>query len=63
MKRFWKRFWHEEDGIETIEVVVIIAILVAVALVFRKGIIKFVTDLMDKFFKVDAIPDVTDPGQ
>ncbi len=55
MKEFWKRFWKEEDGMETIEVVVIIAVLIAVALIFRKGIIDFVNDLMQKIFKTDPV--------
>ena len=54
-KEFWKRFWKEEDGMETIEVVVIIAVLIAVALIFRKGIIDFVNDLMQKIFKTDPV--------
>ena len=55
MKEFWKRFWKEEDGMETIEVVVIIAVLIAVALIFRKGIIDFVNDMMQKIFKTDPV--------
>ena len=55
MKEFWKRFWKEEDGMTTIEVVVIIAVLIAIALIFRKGITDFVDDLMQKLFKTDPI--------
>lgn len=55
MKEFWKRFWKEEDGMTTIEVVVIIAVLIAIALIFRKGITDFVNDLMQKLFKTDPI--------
>ncbi len=45
-----KKFLSEEDGIETVEVVVIIGILLGVALIFKGRITQFATDLMDKFF-------------
>ncbi len=57
MKNLLKRFWYEEDGMGTVEIVIIIAVLVAIALIFKNGITKFVTDLMNKFFdptKVDV---------
>jgi Flp pilus assembly pilin Flp len=50
MKKFLKRFWQEEEGMETIEVVVIIAVLLTIALIFRKTIVKFVTNLTGKLF-------------
>lgn len=53
-----KRFWSEEDGMGTVEIIIIIAVLVAVALVFREGIGKFVNGLMKKFFN----PDNVDPS-
>ena len=46
-----KKFLSEEDGIETVEGVVIIGILLAVALIFKKRITQFATDLMDKVFQ------------
>lgn len=55
MKAMLKRFWHEEDGMGTIEVVIIIAVLVAVALIFKDGITKFVKDLMADLFKTPEI--------
>ena len=53
-----RRFWDEEDGMGTIEIVVIIAVLITVALIFRDGIQKFVMNLMNKFFN----PDNADVG-
>lgn len=50
-----KSFIKEEDGMGTIEVVVIIAVLVAVALLFSEGIKKFVGDLMMEFFDTKKI--------
>ena len=58
MKEMLRRFWKEEDGSGTVELVILIGILVAVALIFREAIIKFVKALMDKFFNPDKIPGV-----
>lgn len=57
---FLKRFLCEEDGMETIEVVVIIAVLVTIALVFRKSITGYVTQLTDKLFSDDKMDQMTD---
>lgn len=48
MKKWLKRFLKEEDGLGTLEILLIIAVLVAVALLFRDRITSFVTDLLDK---------------
>lgn len=50
-----KRFLQEEDGLGTVEIVVIIAVLVGIALIFRDAIIKFVTDIMKSVFADDSI--------
>lgn len=42
-----KRFWKEEEGMGTIELVMIIAALMCVALLFRERITKFVTDIIN----------------
>ncbi len=55
MKDLLKRFWTEEDGMGTVEIVIIIAVLVAVALIFKDGITGFVKNLMNKFFKPDDV--------
>ncbi len=46
-----RSFLKDESGMGTIEVVVIVAILVGLALVFRKGITSFVNSLMGDLFK------------
>lgn len=59
-----QRFWQEEDGMGTVEVVIIIAVLVAVALMFKDGITKFVKNLMDDYFdsgKVGIEPEKYTP--
>ena len=46
----------EEDGISTVEIVVIIAILVGIALLFRKSITAYVTKVISNF--IDTAPTV-----
>lgn len=50
-----KGFIKEEDGLGTVEIVVIIAVLVGIALIFRDAIIKFVTDIMKSVFGDESI--------
>jgi Flp pilus assembly pilin Flp len=50
MKTLLKNFLNEEDGLGTVEIVVIIAVLVGIALIFRDAIIKFVTSIMESVF-------------
>ncbi len=45
-----KRFITEEDGMGTVEVIIIIAVLVGVALLFRNQLIKFVNSIIDNLF-------------
>lgn len=57
MLSLFKSFLKDETGLGTIEIVVIIAILVGLALIFRDGITKFVNNLMKNLWKE---PDATD---
>ncbi len=41
------RFLWEEEGLGTVEVVLILAVLVGIALVFRQYIFGFVKDIME----------------
>ncbi|WP_199614564.1 Flp1 family type IVb pilin [Paenibacillus alkalitolerans] len=43
-----KRFWKEEDGIGTLEMLLIVAIILVIAIAFRKWIMKWVNDLFQK---------------
>ena len=60
----WKEFWAEEDGISTVEIILIIAALVCVALIFRKAIIGFVQNAIASVFGEETTggTSVTDPG-
>ncbi|MBE7066254.1 MAG: hypothetical protein E7385_01745 [Ruminococcaceae bacterium] len=53
-KSFYKRIMYDESGMGTIEVIIIIAVLVALALIFRT----FIMDLASGIF--DKIKDKTD---
>lgn len=43
-----KAFWHNEDGIGTLEIILIIAVIIIIALIFKDWIIKLVNELLGK---------------
>lgn len=45
-----KEFFAEEDGLGTVEIVIIIAVLVGLALIFRTRIYAFLNAVFDKVF-------------
>lgn len=42
----WNRLWKEEDGLGTLEILLIVAVLVAIAIVFRKWIVQWFDKLV-----------------
>ncbi len=50
MLQMLKAFMKDEEGLGTVEIVIIIAVLVGVALIFRNTIFKFARDLISKMF-------------
>jgi len=58
MLKLFKGFLKEEDGLTTVEVVIMIAILVGIALIFRKAIFTFVNSMIEKIFQTEPF----DPG-
>ncbi|OBY77790.1 multidrug transporter [Paenibacillus sp. KS1] len=49
MKRFTeglKRFWKNEEGIGTLEIILIIAVIVIIAVIFKDMIVKWVKALL-----------------
>lgn len=46
MLSFVKNFLKDESGLGTVEIVVILAVLVSIALIFRNQIINFVRDTL-----------------
>lgn len=55
MWKLLKDFIHEEDGLGTVEVVIIIAVLVGVALIFRDSLIKFASGIIDNVFNESKV--------
>lgn len=62
MVKFFKDFWNEEDAMGTIEIVIIIAVLVAIAIIFKDQIVGFAKDLMSNIFN-DENKKITDPNE
>ena len=52
-----KRFYSEEEGMGTVEIVMIIAALMCIALLFRKQVVEFAGNIMDKVFKTDLVEE------
>lgn len=45
---FFKDFWKDEEGIGTLEILLIIAVIVAIALIFRERIISWIEGLLER---------------
>ncbi len=50
MMNLIKGFFKEEDGMGTVEIVIIIAVLVTIAIIFRNAIKTWVTDTVASIF-------------
>ena len=50
-----KKSLRREEGMGTVEIVIIIAVLVGLALIFRDAILKFATGVMEALFANDQI--------
>lgn len=50
-----KRFYSEEEGMGTVEIVMIIAALMCIALLFRKQVFEFASKIMEQVFKTDTV--------
>lgn len=48
VKAWLIKLWNDDEGLGTLEILLIIAVLVAIAIVFRKWIISWVNTLFDK---------------
>lgn len=56
-----KTFLWEEDGLGTVEVVLILAVLVGIALIFRQYIFGFVKDIMANIMGGSVSDVLADP--
>ena len=44
----WRDFWKEEDGMGTVEIILIIVVLVGIVLIFKEQITKIVESIFKK---------------
>lgn len=51
MKEIFLKLWKNEEGMGTVEIVIITAILVGLALLFREQIITFLNNILAKTFE------------
>lgn len=45
-----KEFWKEEDGFAVVELLLILAVLIIIALLFNDAIVKWVTETLENIF-------------
>ncbi|WP_270810903.1 Flp1 family type IVb pilin [Hungatella effluvii] len=57
-----KKFYYEEDGMGTVEIIMIIAALMCIALLFRKQIYAFADNIMKNVFKDSYVGNPSDAG-
>ena len=50
MKNMMKSFWKEESGMGTVEIILIVAVLVAIATLFGQSITAWVKEQLEKIF-------------
>jgi hypothetical protein len=55
MVRLVRKYISKEDGLGTVEIVIIIAVLVGIALIFRDALINFAVNIMKNVFGDDSI--------
>ena len=48
MKKTWKDFLREEDGLGTVEVILIIVVLIGLVMIFKKQLTQIVNDIFSK---------------
>lgn len=53
-----KRFIQEENGMGTVELVIIVAVLVGIALIFREAIFGFVDNAVNGIFNDNKVQDL-----
>lgn len=51
MLKTWKDFWKEEDGMGTVEVILIIVVLISLVMIFKEQLTKLVQSIFEKIVK------------
>jgi Flp pilus assembly pilin Flp len=66
MNTWIKSFWQDEEGLGTLEILLIVAVLVAIAIAFREYIISWVNKLFDQsdgqMKQINDIEGIKKPG-
>lgn len=57
-----KEFYYEEDGMGTVEIIMIIAALMCIALLFRKQIYDFAKKIMEVVFDQNSVKGASADG-
>lgn len=46
--RLWKKLWRDEQGIGTVEMILILVVLIALVLIFKSKLNSLVNEIFDK---------------
>lgn len=46
--RLWKKLWKDEQGIGTVEMILILVVLIALVLIFKSKLTSLVNEIFDK---------------
>ncbi|GAB2535987.1 Flp1 family type IVb pilin [Gracilibacillus alcaliphilus] len=47
LQTFFKNFWNDEEGLETIEILLILSVLIVIAIMFKDRIMGWANQLFD----------------
>lgn len=63
MTKYIRNMVKKEDGMGTVEIVIIIVVLIGIALIFKNVIIEFVSNILSAIFdKADTINEIDVSG-
>mgnify|MGYP003300550593 FL=1 len=51
MLKTWKDFWVEEDGMGTVEIILIIVVLISLVIIFKTQLTQLVESIFEKIVK------------
>lgn len=51
MLKNWKDFWLEEEGMGTVEIILIIVVLISLVIIFKEQLTKLVESIFEKIVK------------
>jgi Flp pilus assembly pilin Flp len=66
MTTWMKNFWQDEEGLGTLEILLIVAVLIAIAIAFREYIINWINKLFGQadgqMEKINNIDNISTPN-